>query len=111
MGLLIQWLATFVGGFVIAFITEWRLTLLLLAFAPFMVIAGFLDTKVCVCGGGGGWRSRRRNPRVVAPLVTYVGDDPRMGSPPRNLCGGSLEWGAPLVTYVGDPRMWVGSHN
>lgn len=47
IGLLIQWLATFVGGFVAAFATEWRLTLLLIAFAPLMVIAGFFMSKVC----------------------------------------------------------------
>ena len=54
MGLLIQWLATFVGGFVVAFITEWRLTLLLLVFAPLMVIAGFFMSKVLMGGCGGG---------------------------------------------------------
>ena len=47
VGLIIQWMATFVGGFVVAFIKDWRLTLLLLAFAPLLVIAGFLMSKVC----------------------------------------------------------------
>ena len=46
VGLLIQWLATFVGGFVVAFTSEWRLTLFLLAFAPLLAIAGFMMAKV-----------------------------------------------------------------
>ncbi len=46
VGLLIQWIATFVGGFVVAFITDWRLTLLLVAFTPLLAIAGFAMAKV-----------------------------------------------------------------
>ena len=46
LGLLIQWLATFVGGFVVAFITEYRLTLLLIAFSPLLALAGFAMAKV-----------------------------------------------------------------
>ena len=46
VALLIQWLATFFGGFVVAFIREWRLTLLLLSVAPFLVIGGFFMSKV-----------------------------------------------------------------
>ena len=46
VGLLIQWLATFVGGFIVAFVSEWRLTLLLLAFSPLLALAGFMMARV-----------------------------------------------------------------
>ena len=46
VGLLIQWIATFVGGFVVAFISEWRLTLFLLSFTPFLGIVGLLMARV-----------------------------------------------------------------
>ena len=46
IGLFIQWIATFIGGFVVAFIEGWELTLLLLSFAPFLVIAGVMMSKV-----------------------------------------------------------------
>ncbi len=46
MGLLIQSIATFVGGFVVAFISEWRLTLVLLSFTPLLALAGFFMAKV-----------------------------------------------------------------
>ena len=46
VALLLQWLATFVGGFVIGFVRDWRLTLVLLGFTPFLAIGGFIMTKV-----------------------------------------------------------------
>lgn len=56
VALLIQWVATFVGGFVVAFIEDYRLTLLLLTCAPLLIVAGYFMTKVwvwvcpwCVC--------------------------------------------------------------
>ena len=39
LALFIQALSTFVTGFVVAFSQDWRLTLFLLAFTPFMAIA------------------------------------------------------------------------
>ncbi len=39
MAQFLQGLATFVAGFVIAFSQDWRLTLFILAFTPFLVIA------------------------------------------------------------------------
>ena len=46
LSIFIQWVTTFVAGFVIAFVREWRFTLLLLAFVPFLVIAGAVMSKV-----------------------------------------------------------------
>ncbi len=46
VALLLQWLAVFVGGFVIGFVRDWRLTLVLLGFTPFLAIGGFIMTKV-----------------------------------------------------------------
>lgn len=46
VALLLQWLAVFVGGFVVGFIRDWRLTLVLLGFTPFLAIGGFIMTKV-----------------------------------------------------------------
>jgi len=46
VSLFIQWVATFVGGFIVAFIRDWRLTLLLVLFAPLLIIGGALMTKV-----------------------------------------------------------------
>lgn len=42
----IQWTTLFVGGFVLGFVTEWRLTLLLVAFTPFLAISGAVFAKV-----------------------------------------------------------------
>ena len=46
LSIFIQWIATFVTGFVIAFVRSWRFTLLLLAFTPFLVITGAVLSKV-----------------------------------------------------------------
>lgn len=46
VALLLQWLATFLGGFIVGFVREWRLTLLLLVFTPFLAIGGFLMSRV-----------------------------------------------------------------
>ncbi len=43
---IIQWLATFIGGFMAGFIREWRLALLLLTFTPFMMIGAYFASKV-----------------------------------------------------------------
>ena len=40
VALFVQWIATFFGGFIIGFVKEWRLTLLLVAFTPFLAICG-----------------------------------------------------------------------
>lgn len=45
VALLLQWLTVFVGGFVVGFVRDWRLTLVLLAFTPFLAIGGFVMTK------------------------------------------------------------------
>ena len=46
VGLFIQWVSTFFGGFIIGFIKDWRLTLLLLIFAPLLAISGGFMIKV-----------------------------------------------------------------
>ena len=44
--LFVQWIATFFGGFIIGFIKDWRLTLLLVGFTPFLVFSGALFALV-----------------------------------------------------------------
>ena len=44
--LLIQLLSSVIAGFVIAFAIEWRLTLFMIAFTPFMIAAGGVLSKV-----------------------------------------------------------------
>lgn len=46
IALLIQWVATFFGGFIVGFVEDWRLTLLLLAFTPFLAMGGAIMAKV-----------------------------------------------------------------
>lgn len=52
LAIFIQWITTFIAGFVIGFVRDWRLTLLLLGFTPFMAIAGAVLGKV---GDSPGW--------------------------------------------------------
>ena len=42
----IQWITLFFGGFILGFVSEWRLTLLLVAFTPFLAISGAVFAKV-----------------------------------------------------------------
>ena len=59
--ILIQWVATFFAGFLIGFIKDWRLTLMLLAVIPILLIAALIATRVRpdkelrMLGGGGRW--------------------------------------------------------
>ena len=46
IALLIQWVSTFFGGFIVGFVRDWRLTLLLLAFTPFLALGGAVMAKV-----------------------------------------------------------------
>ena len=46
LAILIQFLSTFVAGFVIGFAKDYRLTLFLLAFAPLLAISGAVFTKL-----------------------------------------------------------------
>lgn len=39
LAIFIQWMTTFVVGFIIGFIREWRLTLLLIGITPFVATA------------------------------------------------------------------------
>ena len=39
LSVFIQWTTSFIGGIVVGFIYEWRLTLVMLGTAPFMVIS------------------------------------------------------------------------
>ena len=52
--ILIQWVTTFFAGFLIGFIKDWRLALVLLAIIPIILTAGLIATWVrplcmCVC--------------------------------------------------------------
>lgn len=51
MGALFNALANIGVGIVIAFVHSWVLTLAILAFAPFMAIAGFVEMKIFRGGG------------------------------------------------------------
>ncbi len=53
LALLIQWVTVFVGGFVVGFIKDYRLTLVLIAFVPFLAVAAGLFSKVRVHLGAG----------------------------------------------------------
>ena len=46
--LFLQWMSTFVAGFVVGFAKEWRLTLLILALTPFLAICGLIFTLVSI---------------------------------------------------------------
>ena len=46
LSIFFQWITTFFAGFVIGFVVQWRLTLVLLGFTPFLVFAAFLLAKV-----------------------------------------------------------------
>ena len=46
LALFIQWITVFFGGFIIGFVRDWRLTLLLVAFTPFLAISGAVFAKV-----------------------------------------------------------------
>ena len=45
-GLLFQWMATFISGFVIGFVNSWRLSLVILSTAPLMGMAAGFISKV-----------------------------------------------------------------
>jgi len=46
VGLCIQWIVTFLAGFIIAFVYEWKLCLVILATVPLLAIAGFAFSKI-----------------------------------------------------------------
>ena len=69
LGIIIQWLSTAVSGFVLCFIYSWRLTLVMLATYPPIVLFGALMAMVRLCsqvalysivnvGGGGGGKTK-----------------------------------------------------
>ena len=46
IALLFSWVTTFVGGFIVAFITDWRLSLVCLGIVPFLAIVVFFSANV-----------------------------------------------------------------
>jgi ABC-type multidrug transport system fused ATPase/permease subunit len=46
LAIFIQWMTTFVVGFIIGFVREWRLTLLLLGITPFIASAVAISSIV-----------------------------------------------------------------
>lgn len=46
LAILVQWMSTFIAGYVIAFIRGWQLALLLFLCTPFIVLAVYIFSKV-----------------------------------------------------------------
>ena len=46
MGLFIQFICQFIGGFTVALIKDWRLTVVMLTLVPFLAICGFFISKM-----------------------------------------------------------------
>jgi ABC-type bacteriocin/lantibiotic exporter with double-glycine peptidase domain len=46
MGIFFQWFSSFLTGVVIGFVYGWKLTLVILAFSPLIVIAALIQDKV-----------------------------------------------------------------
>ncbi len=46
LGILVQWLSTFVAAIIVSLVIQYQLALLLLVIVPFMGIAGYSFTKV-----------------------------------------------------------------
>lgn len=46
LSIFIQWVTTFFAGFAVAFSQEWRLTLLMVAFTPFLAVSGAIFGKL-----------------------------------------------------------------
>ncbi|ETN84651.1 ABC transporter transmembrane region [Necator americanus] len=46
LGLMIQFVAQFFGGFIVAFTYDWKLTLIMMSLAPFMIICGAFIAKL-----------------------------------------------------------------
>uniref|UniRef100_A0A0N5C259 ABC-type xenobiotic transporter n=1 Tax=Strongyloides papillosus TaxID=174720 RepID=A0A0N5C259_STREA len=46
LGLLVQFVAQFFGGYITAFTYDWKLTLIMMSLSPFMVICGFFLAKL-----------------------------------------------------------------
>ena len=49
IGVLIQWLSTFLAAIIVSLVIQYQLALLLLVIVPFMGIAGYTFTKVHMC--------------------------------------------------------------
>lgn len=49
MATFIQWFATFIGGYSIGFAVGWKLTLVVLAVAPLLIITTATMARVCQC--------------------------------------------------------------
>ena len=43
---MVQFVAQFFGGFIVAFTHDWRLTLIMMSLAPFMIICGAFIAKL-----------------------------------------------------------------
>lgn len=46
VGLMVQFVAQFFGGFIVAFTYDWKLTLIMMSLSPFMIICGAFISKV-----------------------------------------------------------------
>ena len=46
LAILVQWISTFFSGFIVAFVTNWELTLFMVFLAPFIVATGTISAKV-----------------------------------------------------------------
>ena len=48
LSIFVQWVSTFFAGFIVAFVTNWELTLFMVFLAPFLVATGAISAKVSI---------------------------------------------------------------
>ena len=46
LSIFVQWVSTFFAGFIVAFVTNWELTLFMVFLVPFLVATGTISAKV-----------------------------------------------------------------
>jgi ATP-binding cassette subfamily B (MDR/TAP) protein 1 len=72
MGQLIQFLSTFLGGFLVAFIKGWKLTLVLLAAIPFMAVVGAAVTILITKATSQGQEAYAQAGDVVEQAISSI---------------------------------------
>ena len=120
LGILIQAIATFIAAFIIAFISQWKLTLILICLVPALLLivgsASVPDAKIetgilkiqaqagsyaeSIFGGIRTVHAFSLRSRVVARLDSYLQDVVRLGKK-KNLIYGAMFGGEYFVVYSG----------
>ncbi|KAI9225182.1 MAG: ABC transporter type 1, transmembrane domain-containing protein, partial [Piptocephalis tieghemiana] len=100
VGLIVQYVAMFVGGFILAFVRGWKMSLVMLSLMPFLIAGGALMAKMVAGGSASGQDANGKSGAIAEEALSAIKTVSAFGGQARELKRYKVEVDKAMVSGI-----------